>query len=95
MDAVVCVETIEHIQDDVAILERFKDALIPGGLLLLSTPIRASGCLDDKPANPFHIREYTAPELANIVQSVGFRDVKVEPEGCHLRGFIFLTAVRP
>ena len=37
-DAVVFLQTIEHVQDPGAILEHFKSMLAPGGVAYVSTP---------------------------------------------------------
>ena len=41
LDAVVFLQTIEHVQDPVAVLEHFRSLLAPGGAVFVSTPERA------------------------------------------------------
>lgn len=51
-----------------------RRVLRPGGKLLLSTPNRAltnpGKTLDDRPFNPYHLREWTAEEFQELVTAV-------------------------
>ncbi len=64
-DAVVFLQTIEHVQDPGAILEHFKSMLAPGGVAYVSTPnlltLAPPGA--EKSDNPWHVREYRAEEF--------------------------------
>ncbi len=75
-DLVICADVIEHLADPVALLRRLHN-LIGDGLLILSTPDRAR--LQDNPlgppGNPRHVREWTAAELAKLVEVNGLRVV--------------------
>lgn len=62
-DYVVCFQVIEHVQDDQALLAELARILRPGGTLLLSTPNR----LRSLTRNPWHVREYTARELEQLL----------------------------
>jgi SAM-dependent methyltransferase len=77
-DAVVFLQTIEHVQDPVAVLEHFRSLLAPGGVLYVSTPnlltLAPSGAA--KSDNPWHIKEYRADEFAQLCRRV-FADVQV------------------
>lgn len=75
-DFAVTFQVIEHIQDDKAFVKEIHRVLKPGGKLLLSTPNR----LMSLTRNPWHIREYTASELKNILLSVFS---KVEMKGVY------------
>jgi O-antigen biosynthesis protein len=72
-DIVVSFETIEHIQDDRAYVEAISRILVPGGLLLCSTPNRIvtnpGKSITDQPYNEYHVREYTPDELAALIGS--------------------------
>ena len=61
-DAVVFLQTIEHVQDAGAILEHFKSMLGPGGVAYVSTPnlltLAPPGA--EKSDNPWHVHEYRA-----------------------------------
>ncbi len=64
-DAVVFLQTIEHVQDPGAILEHFKSMLEPGGTAFVSTPnlltLAPPGA--EKSDNPWHVKEYRAEEF--------------------------------
>jgi 2-polyprenyl-3-methyl-5-hydroxy-6-metoxy-1,4-benzoquinol methylase len=71
-DAVVFLQTIEHVQDPVAVLEHFRSLLAPGGAAYLSTPnvltLAPPGA--GKSSNPWHIREYRADEFRELCAAV-------------------------
>jgi SAM-dependent methyltransferase len=71
-DAVVFLQTIEHVQDPSAVLEHFRALLAPGGLAYVSTPnvLRLAPAGADKSANPWHIREYRATEFERLCRGV-------------------------
>lgn len=93
VDAAVSIETIEHLTGDSAafFLSELKRVLVPGGLLLLSTPQ-----FDEKRGltSTFHIKEYTSNEITALVTAMGFVDVQADVHDV-MPGFIFLTARRP
>lgn len=66
-DVYISFETIEHVDDDAALIDEAARVLRPGGLLLLSTPNRAvldpGATIDDRPFNRYHVREYLRDEL--------------------------------
>jgi SAM-dependent methyltransferase len=63
-DAVVTMETIEHLEPRAAFVGELARVLVPGGLLVLSTPnARHSRPVDGVPTNPFHVHEYLPDEL--------------------------------
>jgi 2-polyprenyl-3-methyl-5-hydroxy-6-metoxy-1,4-benzoquinol methylase len=69
-DAVVFLQTIEHVQDPDAILEHFKSMLAPGGVAYLSTPnlltLAPPGA--EKSGNPWHVKEYRPEEFRQLCQ---------------------------
>jgi len=65
VDAVVCLETIEHFRSPTRLLTAFGRALRSRGLLILSTPHKPQG-------NPYHMHEYRLAELEAAVQGNGF-----------------------
>lgn len=69
-DTVYCVNVLEHIQDDVAALQMFRDALAPGGRVLIFVPAlqMAYGPLD---AELGHHRRYSKAALARAFASAG------------------------
>src|ERR1700742_3835025 len=64
-DAVVFLQTIEHVQDPGGILEHFKSMLAPGGSAFVSTPnlltLAPPGA--EKSDNPWLVKEYREAEL--------------------------------
>src|SRR5436305_3028233 len=71
-DAVVFLQTIEHVQDPVGVLKHFRALLAPGGVAYISTPnvrtLAPAGQV--KSDNPWHLREYTAEEFDALCRSV-------------------------
>jgi 2-polyprenyl-3-methyl-5-hydroxy-6-metoxy-1,4-benzoquinol methylase len=70
-DAIVFLQTIEHVQDPGGVLERFKDLVGPGGVVFVTTPnlltIAPPGA--EKSDNPWHVREYRAAEFAALCRA--------------------------
>lgn len=62
-DAVVSMETLEHVEDKI-FLKEIKRVLKPGGTLILSTPQNRHGNI---PINPFHKHEYSLKELNVLI----------------------------
>jgi 2-polyprenyl-3-methyl-5-hydroxy-6-metoxy-1,4-benzoquinol methylase len=71
-DAVVFLQTIEHVQDPLAVLRHFRSLLAPGGAVYVSTPnlltLAPPGA--DKSSNPWHIKEYRAHEFDALCRTV-------------------------
>jgi 2-polyprenyl-3-methyl-5-hydroxy-6-metoxy-1,4-benzoquinol methylase len=70
-DAVVFLQTIEHVQDPAGVLAHFRRLLAPGGVAYVSTPnvltLAPPGA--PKSDNPWHIREYHASEFEALCRS--------------------------
>lgn len=64
-DAIVFLQTIEHVHDPTAVLEHFRALLAPGGVAYISTPnvltLAPPGAA--KSDNPWHLKEYRAHEF--------------------------------
>jgi 2-polyprenyl-3-methyl-5-hydroxy-6-metoxy-1,4-benzoquinol methylase len=64
-DAIVFLQTIEHIQDPDAVLEHFAAMLAPAGAVFVSTPnvltLAPPGA--SRSDNPWHVREYRPDEF--------------------------------
>jgi 2-polyprenyl-3-methyl-5-hydroxy-6-metoxy-1,4-benzoquinol methylase len=77
-DAVLFLQTIEHVEDPEAVLRHFRDMLPPGGTAYVSTPnlltLAPEGAA--KSDNPWHIKEYRAEEFRALCESV-FDDVQI------------------
>ena len=72
LDTVVCLNVLEHIEDDRASLRAMHDLLQPGGRLVLLVPsLRALyGTLDEALG---HFRRYVPAELSEKLGAAGFR----------------------
>ncbi len=70
-DAVVFLQTIEHVEDPGAILEHFKSMLPAGGVAYLSTPnlLTLAPAGAEKSDNPWHLKEYRAEEFRRLCQA--------------------------
>ena len=66
-DAVVSLQTVEHLWDQDAFVAECRRVLAPNGRLILSTPNR----LTFPPGNPFHTTELSPSELRTLVERHG------------------------
>jgi SAM-dependent methyltransferase len=71
VDAVVFLQTIEHVEDPGAILEHFKRILRLGGVAYVSTPnlLTLAGPDREKSDNPWHVKEYRAEEYRELCEA--------------------------
>ena len=69
-DFVVSFQAIEHIKDDTQFVREVARVLRPGGKFIVSTPNAPMSLT----RNPWHIREYTAEELQNLL-SISFSTI--------------------
>ena len=69
-DAVVFLQTIEHVQDAPATLRHLRSLLRPGGRTYVSTPnlLRLAPPGAEKSDNPWHVREYRAEEFRALCE---------------------------
>lgn len=70
-DAVVSNEVIEHLSEPGKMLLEIKRVLRPGGIAVLSTPIRVT----KKPLDPYHVNEWFREDFCDLVELV-FPDVE-------------------
>lgn len=77
-DAVVFLQTIEHVIDPPAVLAHFRRILKPGGVAFVSTPnvLKLAPAGHAKSDNPWHLREYRAGEFAELCRGA-FDNVEV------------------
>ena len=70
-DAVVFLQTIEHVEEPERILAHFRSLLRPGGAVYVSTPnvLTLAPAGAEKSDNPWHLREYRADEFRSLCQS--------------------------
>jgi 2-polyprenyl-3-methyl-5-hydroxy-6-metoxy-1,4-benzoquinol methylase len=81
-DAVVFLQTIEHVRNPTEVLDHFRSMLRPGGTAYVSTPnvltLAPPGA--EKSGNPWHVKEYRAGEFRALCEE-SFD--KVEIHGVH------------
>ncbi|HEX2413746.1 MAG TPA: methyltransferase domain-containing protein [Thermoleophilaceae bacterium] len=67
-DALVFLQTIEHVEEPERVLRHFRELLRPGGTAYVSTPnlltLAPPGA--EKSDNPWHVREYRAEEFREL-----------------------------
>lgn len=63
-DSVVSFQVIEHIEDDINFVREVSRVLRPGGEFIVSTPNAPMSLT----RNPWHVREYNADELRNLLE---------------------------
>jgi 2-polyprenyl-3-methyl-5-hydroxy-6-metoxy-1,4-benzoquinol methylase len=75
-DTVVCLNVLEHIEDDEGALQRLFDVLLPGGKLLLFVPADQSlyGTMDRQVG---HFRRYSREQLEALIEAAGFTSEQV------------------
>ena len=65
-DLVVSFQVIEHLPDPEGFLRALQACTAPGGTLIVTTPNRLMSVSE----NPYHLREWTAPELAALAAPI-------------------------
>jgi SAM-dependent methyltransferase len=88
-DLVCAFEVLEHLEDDVAALERWQDFLHPGGWVLLSVPAgsRRMGAADRRAG---HLRRYDRGDLERTLASAGLSEPTILAYGFPL-GYVLET----
>lgn len=76
-DAVISMETVEHVDEDLFVAETAR-VLRPGGLLIVSTPQNDWGFN----VVPWHVREYSVAEIRTLLEPA-FEIVKVHGVSSH------------
>lgn len=82
-DLVLCVDVMEHIEEDVQVMENYYHSLKSGGMLLISTPSDQGGSdVHEDDESSFieeHVRDgYGMQEIKDKLKKAGFEKVK-----CH------------
>ncbi len=70
-DAVVFLQTIEHVEDPGAVLRHFRSMVRPGGTVYVSTPnvLTLAPAGAEKSDNPWHLKEYRPEEFRVLCES--------------------------
>lgn len=71
--AVVCSDVIEHVDDPHAMLREILRVLVPGGWLVITTPIRFS----EAPVDPMHVQEWFVGDFMALCREVFGEPLKV------------------
>lgn len=100
-EKIMCVEVIEHVDDDSMLLERFSEVLKDGGILLLTTQLKSAPLhrlrvklfgVDSFDSRVGHRRRYSIRELIDLLHSRNFQVVKILKAEGVLRNWMFTTA---
>jgi SAM-dependent methyltransferase len=69
-DAIVFLQTIEHVNEPDRLLARFASLLAPGGAAYVTTPNRLTLAPPgaERSSNPWHVREYAPDEFEVLVR---------------------------
>ena len=70
-DAVVFLQTIEHVRNPDEVLERFKALVGPRGVVYVTTPnvLTLAPAGAEKSGNPWHVKEYRPEEFRNLCEA--------------------------
>lgn len=71
-DLVVCFELLEHVRNDLELLNNIFYILKPAGKLILSVPNEASFPFAST-MNPYHFRHYSYNEIVDLLHSTNFK----------------------
>jgi 2-polyprenyl-3-methyl-5-hydroxy-6-metoxy-1,4-benzoquinol methylase len=71
-DAVVFLQTVEHLQDAAATLGHFHGLVAPAGTVYVSTPnvLTLAPAGAERSGNPWHVHEYRQQEFAQLCRAV-------------------------
>jgi SAM-dependent methyltransferase len=73
-DDVFCLAVLEHIKDDIGLLQQMRNALRPGGLLVLEVPSARRRTIEAKEEGDGHVRPgYVFEDLPPLLARTAFR----------------------
>jgi 2-polyprenyl-3-methyl-5-hydroxy-6-metoxy-1,4-benzoquinol methylase len=74
VDALACLQVIEHVWDHPQFVAECVRVVRPGGTIAVTTPNRLTFSPGrERPVNPFHTHEFTAAELVGLLTEAGAR----------------------
>ena len=79
-DLALCVDVLEHIEDDIGVMRRIRKALRPGGIFIMHSPSHYSE--EDAGEDEFFVDEharagYSKEELSDKMQKAGLKPVSL------------------
>ncbi len=81
VDALITMQVIEHLWDLPGFLQDCRRILRPGGVIVAATPNRCTFSpglgRGERPTNPFHVEEFDADQVAELLTRSGFGSVQV------------------
>jgi 2-polyprenyl-3-methyl-5-hydroxy-6-metoxy-1,4-benzoquinol methylase len=101
-DKIICVEVLEHVENDENLLNVFYKILKPGGALFLTTPLKSQPLhrirmklfgFDSFDLKVGHLRRYSQSELIKIMEKQRFNVQYIEKTEGFLRSFLFTTKI--
>jgi len=91
-DTVICINVLEHLRNDLGVLHKFHEILVPGGNLILLVP-HSMFLMSPMDVALGHFRRYEADQLASLVEKTGFDMVDLHGFN-RLGGFAWLIVNR-
>jgi ubiquinone/menaquinone biosynthesis C-methylase UbiE len=76
-DAVICIEVLEHVQDDVAAMQEIARVLKPSGVLVFTVPYRRY--FDHYLKTMGHFRHYTRASAVEVLKKAGLEPTEYLP----------------
>jgi len=89
-DVITAFELIEHVENPLAMLEKVKRLLRPGGVLWGTTPnvqsfsSRVLGLRWSTVSPPEHLQLYSPTGVKRLMSAAGFRSVRLRTSGCNI-----------
>lgn len=95
---IICSEVIEHLQNDDLALKKMFSLILPGGIVIISTPSKNAPMYRLRRAKEFdervgHLRRYTVEELIKKCEKAGFEILDTRKTEGILRNFLFLNPI--
>lgn len=95
---ILCLEVLEHVQDDKKLLNKLFGLLSKGGLLIISVPMKTAPLMKLKIGKEFenkvgHLRRYTDNELVLLLKEIGFVPQKIIKTEGILRNSLFVIPI--